>query len=182
MEISSSKLLEFLYTYFCFRQNLGLYFFRLRKLMCHKNVWYWIFYYMVLCCIFMLSICTVEFILIWFYTRYGILWHHFHKSQNRKETSQFVGVCCDVVLGKGLTWPSWPCQASQCTTLPGSSLFRCLSLDEESHGWCNFMLFSSWRRSRWCNTIAVQYLLRRKFQQRYPKTVHVFFLVHYEST
>lgn len=149
--------------------------------MCHKNVWYWIFYYMVLCWIFMLSICTVEFILIWFYTRYGILWHHFHKSQNRKETSQFVGVCCDVVLGNGHLG------------LPGLARRRNAQRSQEA---VCFDVYP-WMRRAMVGAISCCFrvegghvdvgnccsiFLRRKFQQRYPKTVHVCFLVHYEST
>jgi len=139
------------------------------------------FYAVYSCCPFVLlnSVLCYDFILdmILDMVYYGIIF--INRKTARKRHNSW-GVCCDVVLGKG-QMAEWPRQASQCTTLPGSSLFRCLSLDEESHGWCNFMLFSSWRRSLSCRQLLFN-IFKTKVPTTVPQNSSCFFLVHYEST
>lgn len=135
------------------------------------------FYAVYSCCPFVLlnSVLCYDFILDMVY--YGIIF--INRKTARKRHNSW-GFAVTSFWGRA-KWPSWPRQASQCTTLPGSSLFRCLSLDEESHGWCNFMVFSSWRRSRSCRQLLFN-IFKTKVPTTVPQNSSCFFLVHYEST
>lgn len=163
---------------FCFRQNLGLYFCIFRKLMCHKTVWYRILYYMVFCCTLMLSICTVEFMLYDFVlgmagmVYYGIIFIN-RKSARKHHNSWGFAVTSFWGTAK---WPN--------------GLARRRNAQRSQEAVC-FDVYP-WMRRAMVGAISCCFrvegghvhlgnccpmFLRWKFQQRYPKTVHVFWYI-----